>query len=360
MKKLIQFELMKIIRRRLTLFGAIVVLALSVLYSYSTYHNMYAFDGADREGTGRIAVEIDKDIAAKYAGILTDEKVLQMLHDFAPKSIENMFGMNAIYLYRNAMQSAVYARFSDQDGNWNGLRVSDVFGEEEIKIGYINGWLQTSQNMIRIFLVMAFVIIIMNAPIYASEYDGVDNIIFTSRYGKTKCATAKAAAGILSALFITFIVSFINVLFALVLYGAEGLDCSILFAQLTMVERHIPYNITCGTLLIYQILLAFTGAVSVAGITLLLSALCRNQIVALVSSAAVYILPIMLPISENSSLFKWIVLLPLYHAQFISLMSVRQMENGLLYAIWAVVAAVIIVVTGFILSRRIFARHEVL
>ena len=360
MKKLIQFELMKIIRKRLTLFGVIVVLALSALYSYSTYHNMYAFDGAGREGTGRTAVEIDKDIAAKYAGILTDEKVRQMLNDFTPKSIDNMFGMNAIYLYQNAIQSAVYARFSDRDGNWNGLRVSDVFGEEEIKIGYINGWLQTSQNMIRIFLVLAFVIIIMNAPVYASEYDGVDNIIFTSKYGKTKCAAAKAAAGILSALFITFIVSLINILFALVLYGTEGLDCSILFAQLTMAERYIPYNITCGTLLIYQILLAFTGAVSVAGITLLLSALCRNQIMALVSSAAVYISPMMLPISENNPLFKWIVLLPLYHAQFISLMSVKQMKNGLLYAVWAILAAGIIVAVGVILSRRIFARHEVL
>ena len=360
MKKLIKFELMKIVRRRLTLLGVMVVLALSVLYSYATYHNMYAFDGAGREGTGRIAVEIDKDIAAKYAGVLTDEKVRQMLHDFAPKSIENMFGMNAVYLYQNAMQSAVYARFSDQDGSWNGLHVSDVFGEEEIKIGYINGWLQTSQNMIRIFLVLSFVIIIMNAPVYAGEYDGVDNIIFTSKYGKTKCAAAKAAAGILAAFFITFIVSLLNILFALVLYGTEGLDCSILFAQLTMVERYIPYNITCGTLLIYQILLAFTGAASVAGITLLLSALCRNQIMALVNSAVVYILPMMLPISESSPLFRRIVLLPLYHVQFISIMSVRQMENGLLYAAWAIAAAVVIATVGSILSRRIFAKHEVL
>ena len=53
-------------------------------------------------------------------------------------------------LYQNAMQSAAFARFSDMNGNWNGLSVSDVFGDEEIKIGYTDGWLSTSQNMVKI------------------------------------------------------------------------------------------------------------------------------------------------------------------------------------------------------------------
>ena len=30
--------------------------------------------------------------------------------------------------------------------------------------------------------------IIMLAPIFSGEYEGVDNIILTSKYGKTKCA----------------------------------------------------------------------------------------------------------------------------------------------------------------------------
>ena len=55
-------------------------------------------------------------------------------------------------LYQNAMQSAAFARFSDMNGNWNGLSVSDVFGDEEIKIGYTDGWLSTSQNMVKILL----------------------------------------------------------------------------------------------------------------------------------------------------------------------------------------------------------------
>ena len=169
---------------------------------------------------------------------MTDEKVQQMMNDFAPT--HDLHGLNAIYSYQNATQSAAFSRFSDKEGNWNGLSVSDVFGNEEIKIGYVDGWLSTSQNMVRVFVALALVVIIMLAPIFSGEYEGVDNIILTSKYGKTKCATAKVAAGILTAILTTALVAAFNLLLALIFYGTEGLDCSILFAPSDYVEGFIP------------------------------------------------------------------------------------------------------------------------
>ena len=81
MRRLIQFELRKIFLRRLTQFFLIALFLVSVLFMFSTYQNKYAFDGASREGSGREAVEIDKSIAEKYGGTLTDEKVRHMLAD---------------------------------------------------------------------------------------------------------------------------------------------------------------------------------------------------------------------------------------------------------------------------------------
>lgn len=357
MKKLIQFELQKIFAKRLTQISITALLLLSVFMGFTTYQNMYAFDGIDREGTGRKAVEIDKSVSEKYAGILTDEKVQQMMADFKPTG--DLYGLNAAYLYQNAMQAALFRRFSDLDGNWNGLSVSDVFGEEEINIGYTYGWLETSQNMIRIFLILSLVIIIMTAPVFSGEYGGVDHIILTSRYGKTKCVAAKIIGSILAALIVTAVVSAINFTNALILYGKDGLDCSILFVPEGFSERHIPFNITFSILLKYQILLAFTGAISVTGITLILSAVCKNQMVALVASAAIYLCPIMLPVTETNPLFRFIALLPLYHVQFISLMSIEQMGSGILYAIWAVPVALIFLGMGSGISRRVFVKHQV-
>ena len=342
MKKLILFELRKVFSKRLSLIVLVGILLFSVLISFSTYQNKYAFDGVSAEGSGKTAVEIDKEIAAKYEGILTDEKVQQMMNDFAPT--HDLHGLNAMYLYQNATQSAAFSRFSDKEGNWNGLSVSDVFGNEEIKIGYVDGWLSTSKNMVRIF---------------SGEYEGVDNIILTSKYGKTKCATAKIAAGILTAILTTALVAAFNLLLALIFYGTEGLDCSILFAPSDYAEGFIPFNITCGTLLKYQILLAFTCTLSVTGITLLISAISKNQIVAFVASMAIFLFPVLLPITEANPLFRLIGLLPLYHVQAVSLLSVEQMNNGMLYAVWAIPTALVFLGIGAVISRRVFAKHQV-
>ena len=357
MKKLILFELRKVFSKRLSLIALVGILLFSVLISFSTYQNKYAFDGVNAEGSGKTAVEIDKGIAAKYEGILTDEKVQQMMSDFAPTS--DLHGLSAIYVYQNAMQSAAFSRFSDKDGNWNGLSVSDVFGNEEIKIGYVDGWLSTSRNMVRVFVALALAVIIMLAPIFSGEYEGVDNIILTSKYGKTKCATAKVIAGIITAILTTALVAAINLLLAFVFYGTEGLDCSILFAPSDYVEAFIPFNITCGTLLKYQILLAFTCTLSVTGITLFLSAISKNQIVALVAAMAIFLFPVLLPITEVNPLFRLVGLLPIYHVLAISLLSVEQMSNGMLYAIWAIPAALLFLGVGAGISRRVFAKHQV-
>ena len=357
MKKLILFELRKVFSKRLSLIVLVGILLFSVLISFSTYQNKYAFDGVNAEGSGKTAVEIDKGIAAKYEGILTDEKVQQMMSDFAPTS--DLHGLSAIYVYQNAMQSAAFSRFSDKEGNWNGLSVSDVFGNEEIKIGYVDGWLSTSRNMVRVFVALALAVIIMLAPIFSGEYEGVDNIILTSKYGKTKCATAKVIAGIITAILTTALVAAINLLLAFVFYGTEGLDCSILFAPSDYVEAFIPFNITCGTLLKYQILLAFTCTLSVTGITLFLSAISKNQIVALVAAMAIFLFPVLLPITEVNPLFRLVGLLPIYHVLAISLLSVEQMSNGMLYAIWAIPAALLFLGVGAGISRRVFAKHQV-
>lgn len=358
MTHLVTFELRKILKKRLTLVSVAVVFVLSALLSFAASQNMYAFDGRSTEGSGKTAIQIDKSIAAKYKGILTDEKVQQMMADF--KLTHNMNGMNAKYLYQNATQSAVFAHFSDMSGNWNGLSVSDIFGNEEIRIGYVNGWLNTSQNMAKIFVVLSLVIILMTAPVFSGEYNGVDKIILTSKWGRSKCTTAKVIASLLSALFVTVLVVAFNIIWALVVYGSEGLDSSILFAAQEFVEGFIPFNITSGTLLKYQVLLVFTSAISITGITLILSSACKKQLTAFVVSVAIYMMPIMLPISEASPLFRLIVLSPLYHVQYISILSVDQMDNGMLYAIWAIPVALILIGLGALFSSRIFAKHQVL
>ena len=99
---------------------------------------------------------------------------------------------------------------------------------------------------------------------------------------------------------------------------------------------------------------------SVTGITLFLSAISKNQIVALVAAMAIFLFPVLLPITEVNPLFRLVGLLPIYHVLAISLLSVEQMSNGMLYAIWAIPAALLFLGVGAGISRRVFAKHQVL
>lgn len=354
---MIRFELKKILMKKIVLIGIVALFILNVLFVISTCNSMYAFDGKSNQGTGIMAIKIDKEIAKKYEGILTDEKVQKMLQDF--KLTIDLHGLNASYSYQNAIQSSVYARFVDLNGNWNGLTVKNVFGDKKINVGYVNGWLHVSQYMIQIFLILSLLIIVMVSPVFSGEYSEVGKLLLTTKYGKTKCSNAKNIAAILAVFFLTTFFAAINIIIALIIYGYDGLNSSIIFAPISFVTNYIPFNITCLTLIKYQILLLFTCVFSITGITLFLSSICKNQITTLIVSMSIFMLPCILPINESSWLYKFIVLMPVYQIQFVSIMSVEQMENGILYAIWVLPISIIIIVAGYIISRIIFANYQI-
>ena len=93
--------------------------------------------------------------------------------------------------------------------------------------------------------------------------------------------------------------------------------------------------------------------------TLLLSAISKNQIVALVAAMAMFLFPVLLPITEVNPLFRLVGLLPVYHVLAVSLLSVEQMRSGMLYAIWAIPTALLFLGIGAGTSCRIFAKHQV-
>lgn len=356
MLKLVKFELKKIFARRAARLAVLLVLLLSVLLNFSGYQNMYAFDGR-QEGHGGAAVALDKALAARYAGLLTDEKVRQMLADLQPQG--DLHGLNPAYLYQNATQSAVFCRFADLDGGWNGHSVAEVFGAEPVQIGYTLGWLTGSRNLVKALIALALAIIIMLTPVFAGEYEGVDCLILTSRLGPGLGCLAKIIAAVLAAAGVTLLTLAVNLGMTGVLYGTEGLDCSILFAPVDFGEGYIPHNITCGRLLVWQIGLALTGAAGVTGFSLLFSALCHNQPAALAAAAALYLLPVLLPVAESSALFRLLVLCPLYQAQFVALMSMEALGGGLLYAALALPVALVCLLAGALLAWRFFVGQQV-
>lgn len=359
MKRLIWFEGKKILGRRISAVGILVFVLLNIIFLRGFISDNHTFDAARNLGKdGPEAVRMEQEIAARYAGPLTDEKVQRMLKDFYPT--QDYGGVNIAYIYQNAMQSAVHARFADNDGSWNEKTVRDVFGKEEIEVGYCAGWLEFSRTLTQIYFMTAILLVVLLAPVFAGEYGGKDQILFASKYGQTRCALAKVIAAFMITGVLTAAVTLISLAAALLLIGTDGLDSSILFAPMTYVETGIPYNISCMTMLVYQTTLAFFAMAALTGMTLLVSALAANETAALAIAAIAFGCPLMLPIPEQSALYRLIVFFPVYDIQFVSVMSLAQIRAGLLYAVWALPAGAVLTVLGCAGANMIFSGREVI
>ena len=64
-------------------------------------------------------------------------------------------------------------------------------------------------------------------------------------------------------------------------------------------------------------------------------------------------------LKRSRALYRIIVLMPLFYSQYISIMSVEQMHNGMLYAVWSIPVAIALVVIGSIISHKAFSKHQV-
>lgn len=344
MKSMYLFEMKKIFRRKIVWAGILLTLLLSVA-------------GFSSMGIGDISYE--QEIADKYEGILDDEKVQQMLQDFMPtKEQLEQWKIPVYAIGLNSMQQAVHRNFANDDGTWNGKTVKDVYGDQEIRVGYHAGWFDFSRNLIKVVIALAVLSVIIAAPVFAGEYNGMDNILLTSRYGRTKCASAKILAALSAVLLILGVFLIGNLAAALILMGTKGLDSSTLFCGMYY-ENYMPFNISCGTMILYQVGLAISGVIMVVGITVFVSAVSKSEIVSLIVSALVLLCPLMLSVSETKPIFRIIGMLPIWQVQFTSLMSIGRLSGNLFYAVVAAPVSIAVMMAAAILAKRCWGRHQV-
>lgn len=345
MKRLTIFELKKIFSGKLIWIGIAFILFVNI----GCFSSVNAAD-----------VQFQQEIAAQYEGVLNDEKIQRMLKDFMPtaEELKKWQGISVEFISIHAMQSAVHSRFANADGSWNGKTVAGVFGNQEITIGYNSGWFTLSRTLIKVALALAVLSIVIVSSVFSGDYGGIDNIILTSRYGRTKCGTAKVFAAFLVSLSLTAFFVLSNLLAVLFIYGTGGLNTSVLFCESSYIN-YIPFNISCKTMILYQIGLIFSAVTMLDGLTLLISAVSKTAVTALLASSLLFLFPIFFSMSETQPLFRIFGLLPVNQLQFSSLMSVEQIDGNWLYALWAFPAAAVVAVSGAVLSRKFFARHQV-
>ena len=364
MQWLMRFELKKIVRSPLVLLGLVILFVFNAVSFWGTSVPVQMARSHDQEDyvRGLAAVRLEQDLAEKYGPVLTDAAVQRMLDDFAlsQEFQQRIGGVNAAYIMNNFWQQAVHTHFAQENGRFNGLSVTDVFGEADIVLGYSHGWLVTAEYMLRVMLLACVLLLVALAPVFAGEYEGMDALLLTARYGKSKLIGAKITASLLFALGLALFLLAVNYGVAYLCFGSGGLAASIGFAPDNPFALLAP-NMSCGQLIAWQGGLFLCAVLVLTALILALSAALANRYMALVASAAVFFLPLVVSVSPNSALYRPLLMLPanLVLANRILAAGTLAGHAGWLYAWCALPLSALLALAGFWCARWFFSRHQV-
>lgn len=360
MKTLIKFELFKIIKKRMNIgiIGASFILTLilfgsNILQYVSTNTNGQQVRGisainavkSTQNKNSKIMSEkqIKQDIS-DYQNLYKDETNLKIsdnkkvLNDdvYSKKVLPNIFYLGLI--------NTTYAPPNHSDFNLNKIqnldlkndinfyeqrnkKVNDLltasyenggFNQKEQRYwknknseittpytyGYHEGWKLTLET-IELFILVILCICICLAPMFAGEYQsGTDNIILTSKYGRSRLIHAKLIASYLFAtvIFILNIVLGLSMLF--LFFGTNGFNLPI-----QLLNSIIPYNYTFLSATLICLFTLYLVMITFVSFTLVLSANLKSSFQVLIIIICAFLIPMFLKLSDTNWLWNKIYLL---------------------------------------------------
>ena len=207
---------------------------------------------------------------------------------------------------RSLLDSPSRALSGEQKEYWSSM--ADKV-ETPLQYGYYGGWeVIVSSFELLMFALLAVCIVV--APVFAGEYQaGTDAVILSAKYGKTKLATAKTAASILFATAAFLLHLAVAWGLPLAAFGTDGWNLPLQIANTT-----IPYPFTflqaalINTGILYLVLLAMIG------LTLFLSAKMKSPYLVLIILVPVLFLPMFLTPTGTTGAYNLILFLLPYRS----------------------------------------------
>lgn len=228
------------------------------------------------------------------------------------------------------------------------------------QLDYVTGWENVFENLPNLFLIIAFVIAICLAPVFAGEYQsGADSIILSTRYGRNKVIAAKLKASFLVSLGLIVFAVAAYTLLLLGIYGFDGGNASI---QIIELLAPVPYTVFQSYL--WAVLIGSLACLLVGAVTLWLSSRMRGPFPVIIVIGIFLIGPLFIPASKSSRLFNH--LMNLFPENMMD--GFKKLTDYEVYHIFGQMILEYKVMTGFAvaviallvpLSYRAFQKHQV-
>ena len=326
MRQLWSFEFQKIVGRKLIrvallAYGVLIL----ILLSNSRVDFLDIFDQNGRHLHGKEALEYELKMAERYRGPVTEEKVDALL--VQEKQGAKNAGMNeAEYRIRTDWITGTAGTI------WEEALLSNPELQNSLQIGYTRGWETTLLSIESLFLIMGFLIIVAVSPVFSEEYGcGMDALLLTGKYGKTKCIT-------------------------------EGFEASLQFGSRGLFWE-VPWEVSCFHGFLLVVVFGIAGAVLLSSFVLLVSAAVSSSFVSVLISILIYVLPIVLIFRFGLLSFdQFLAIMPSGDFNVAMLLAMQGISvTGNEIPMWSInllltAAGVLAVLLG---GRKIFGGHQV-
>lgn len=324
MIQLYKLEFGKLVRRASCIAGLLLLL-LTAAEVYGKYVDPFGSSlyVIDKDGTilhGRAAIRLNRETVERYGGVLTDERVEEILRYFklneqqleALLQDENSDGVESpyadllIFCYFKEAQTFTVNRDGREethtivetfDGEIPMRRIADVFPESvlPLRMEYSLPWTDMMESMILVLFRLGLLMLLLVAPVFSDErMRRMNALLFTSQMGKRKCFWAKAAVAYSMGIVLAAAVVLLHVLITRFAFGSSGLSGSIQIGNLSGTYQNLLCVKTVGACILEAAWLYTADVIFMVSITVLGSVLASNLLTSAVVSAVMWAVPVVL------------------------------------------------------------------
>lgn len=291
-------EIRKTASRKIIWCGLILVLVF-VTFRLSVVTKEYAATINGRTYTGREAIQKDQELAAEYAGPMTEETV---------QAIYERFG----FYYYDAEKDEFVGNFCSQYITENMTNFLQTTGDNpdevhfyegkewennaapmlkgNLKFDYNYGWEDFRETSTLVCILLSIILIVGMAPVFSEEYTlHTADILLTTRRGKKSAVWLKTAAALSFTIMVCCVVFLYMWLLYRGIFGTQGLDTSPQFLNGISSYGYCPE--TVEKFFLMQFGLGLAAMILLTALVLAVSAVCKNAFMSVVISAVVFILP---------------------------------------------------------------------
>lgn len=309
--RLMREELYKICSRKIVKISFIVVVAgIVLLFMMSGPWNERCSIGSGKsreDYSGFAAIAKDKELAAEFEGVLTDDVVSRMaekclFQEYAAKGIVTNRNYVNTFFTDNDLTDAVYRGEEPACATRTVPLADSAMGRltgEPVYFTYIRGWQVLKELYTMGTLLVGIFLIIALSSVFAEEYSlKTISILLTTAHGKKKGIYAKLAAGVVFGTGVFGICTVLMVLLCGSVYGFQGLGC---FAGMldgswylsTEWMASVSY-VSIGSFFARYFLLVLSGLSLLTVFMLFVSAVSKQNFTALILGLIFFLLPILL------------------------------------------------------------------